>query len=198
MSELKTENNNGTNGMAITGFVLAFFLPLIGLILSIVGLSQLKKKNQSGKGLAIAGIVISSVMMLLFIPIMLLLVVASFTDIQQKARDTERQTDIKAIHGQVEAYYAQTGNYPSPDEMNSSSFRNVNLQGLMDEALIDPLGTSPQLTSKPEVNMYSYEVRPIGCNNTNKSKLCTSYVLTSTLEGEVDGSTTFVKESLNL
>lgn len=49
-----------TNGLAIAGFVLSFFIPLVGLILSIVGLVKVKVYH-SGKGLAIAGIVLSVV-----------------------------------------------------------------------------------------------------------------------------------------
>lgn len=52
-----------TNGLAIWGFILAIFLPLIGLILSIVAISQIKKRNEGGKGLAIAGIVIASILL---------------------------------------------------------------------------------------------------------------------------------------
>jgi hypothetical protein len=50
-----------SNGLAIAGFVLAFLGPLalIGLILSIVGLIKSKAAGGKGKGLAIAGIVIS-------------------------------------------------------------------------------------------------------------------------------------------
>lgn len=51
-----------TNSLAIWGFILAIFLPLIGLILSIVAVSQIKKKNERGKGLAIAGIVIGAIL----------------------------------------------------------------------------------------------------------------------------------------
>lgn len=49
-----------TNGMAVAGLVLAFFIPLVGLILSIIGLRN-SKDGRGGKGLAIAGIVISIV-----------------------------------------------------------------------------------------------------------------------------------------
>ena len=52
-----------TNGLAIAGFVLSLLgcTSLIGLILSIIGLSQINKDpNQEGKGLAIAGIVIGA------------------------------------------------------------------------------------------------------------------------------------------
>lgn len=51
-----------SNGMAITGFVLAFIFPVLGLLFSIIGLNRSKEMiNNKGRGLAIAGIVISSV-----------------------------------------------------------------------------------------------------------------------------------------
>lgn len=51
----------GSNGMAIAGFVCAFLVPLLGLIFSIIGLNKSKTLGGKGKGLAIAGIVISIV-----------------------------------------------------------------------------------------------------------------------------------------
>jgi len=50
-----------TSGMAIAGFVCAFFLPLLGLIFSIMGLNQANRSGGQirGQGLAVAGIVIS-------------------------------------------------------------------------------------------------------------------------------------------
>jgi len=54
-----------TNGMVIAGFVLAFIVPTLGLILSCVGLSQTKTRNEGGRNLAIAGIIISIVRMVL-------------------------------------------------------------------------------------------------------------------------------------
>jgi hypothetical protein len=56
-------------GMAIAGFVLSFFGPfsVLGLIFSLVALSGMKRTgNEEGKGLAIAGVVISSVVLSLF------------------------------------------------------------------------------------------------------------------------------------
>ncbi len=41
------------------------------------------------------------------------------------ARDTERQSDIKAIHGQVEAYHTQNGKYPTLSDINDSDWRVV-------------------------------------------------------------------------
>ncbi|MBE7088802.1 MAG: zinc-ribbon domain-containing protein [Clostridiales bacterium] len=50
------------NGLAIAGFVLSFFdwFCFLGLIFSIIALVVINKKDQRGKGLAIAGIVISA------------------------------------------------------------------------------------------------------------------------------------------
>ena len=47
-----------SNVFAVAGLILAFFSPLLGLIFSIIGLTKAREYN-SGKGLAIAGIVIS-------------------------------------------------------------------------------------------------------------------------------------------
>ena len=56
----QTVANSGqtqSNGMAIAGFVLSFFIPLLGLIFSILGLKRSKETN-TGKGLSTAGITI--------------------------------------------------------------------------------------------------------------------------------------------
>jgi len=47
-----------SNGSATAGFVLSFFIPLLGIIFSIIGLTKAKDSGK-GKGLAIAGIIIS-------------------------------------------------------------------------------------------------------------------------------------------
>ncbi len=55
-----------TNGMAITGFVCSFLCWPLGLIFSIIGMSQTSKDpSQGGRGLAIAGLVISIVSIVL-------------------------------------------------------------------------------------------------------------------------------------
>ena len=62
-----------SNGLAIAGFVVSLVsllllpaLGIVGLILSIIGLTKVKVIN-SGKGLSIAGIIISIVSILWFI-----------------------------------------------------------------------------------------------------------------------------------
>lgn len=60
--ETKVQLNNT---MAIVGFVMSFFQPTIGLIFSIIGMNQIKKTNEPGKGFALAGIIISAVELVL-------------------------------------------------------------------------------------------------------------------------------------
>ena len=62
------------NGMAIAGFVCSFFVSLVGLILSIIGLKQTKERNEKGHGLALAGVIISAASM----AIAVILVVVGF------------------------------------------------------------------------------------------------------------------------
>lgn len=50
-----------SNTMALVGFVMSFFNCTIGLILSIIGMNQIKKTGEPGKGFALAGIIISSI-----------------------------------------------------------------------------------------------------------------------------------------
>lgn len=55
-----TGGTGKTNGMAIAGFVLAFLCWPLGIVFSGIGMSQTSKDpSQGGRGLAVAGLVIS-------------------------------------------------------------------------------------------------------------------------------------------
>lgn len=58
---------NRKNDFAILGLVFSIFGGLPGLIFSIIGLNQIKKTGQEGKGMCIAGIIVSSVWFVLSI-----------------------------------------------------------------------------------------------------------------------------------
>jgi hypothetical protein len=49
----------GTNGLAVAGLILAFLVAPIGFILSLIAMIQTSRRRQKGRGLAIAGLVIS-------------------------------------------------------------------------------------------------------------------------------------------
>ncbi len=147
------------------------------------------KTNQ--KGFTIVELLI----VIVVIGILAALVITTFTGIQQKARDTERTTDIKALHGQVEAFYAQKGFYPSIADMNDSSWRSTNMKGLDQEALKDPKGSGYNLVATPTANAYAYAVtNSAGSSCEADDTTCAKYTLTSTNEGTPP---TFEKKSLN-
>ncbi|WP_161522191.1 DUF4190 domain-containing protein [Bifidobacterium aemilianum] len=60
---LLPQQNDHTNTLAIVSLVTSFFIAIVGLITGIISLVQIKKSREKGKGLAIAGVVISIVSM---------------------------------------------------------------------------------------------------------------------------------------
>lgn len=60
--------------MSIIGFIFSFFIAPVGLVLSIMGLIQIRKTNDKGTGLAITGIilgVIGTIIILLLLAVTL-------------------------------------------------------------------------------------------------------------------------------
>lgn len=87
----QTVANSGqtqSNGMAIAGFVLSFFIPLLGLIFSILGLKRSKETN-NGKGLSTAGIIISCITMV----ITLIIGIISFSAVSDTIDKAQQQTE---------------------------------------------------------------------------------------------------------
>ncbi|MGZ9932644.1 DUF4190 domain-containing protein [Streptomyces sp. NC-S4] len=79
-----------TNVLAIVAFVMALVcgIPLVPLILGIVALSQIKSRGEKGKGLAVAAIVIHSLVIVLWIVVVALGLTGSLGDDAPKKRDT--------------------------------------------------------------------------------------------------------------
>lgn len=63
-----------TNLFAILALVGAFVFPLAGLILGIIALKQVKETGEQGRGLALAGVIISAVYMVVAV----IIIIASF------------------------------------------------------------------------------------------------------------------------
>lgn len=69
-----------TNGLAVAGLILPIFMPqfsVLGLIFSIIGLIKAREMGGSGKGIAIAGIIVSAIIMVAFVSVILYLTVFS-------------------------------------------------------------------------------------------------------------------------
>ena len=135
--------------------------------------------------------IIELLIVIIVIGILATLVIVTYNGIQQKARDTKRKTDINAIQGQVEAYFAQNGKYPTLANVNDSTWRSTNMKGLDPAALKDPNGSAQALVATTTANSYVYAVTPASCDNSGTD--CTGYALTATLEG----GGTYAKQALN-
>lgn len=145
--------------------------------------------------------IVELLIVIVVIGILAALVITTFTGIQQKARNTERETDIKALQGQVEAYYAQNGKYPTLanlQDIAAGGWVKTNMKGLDVEAERDPKGAVGQtVAGAAGASQYGYVATPANCDNAAPATDCTGYTLTATYEGTVNGQTTFVKTALN-
>jgi len=138
--------------------------------------------------------IVELLIVIVVIGILAALVIITYSGIQQKARDTERKTDVNGVHGQVEAYYAQNGKYPTLANVNDATFRSDNMKGLDPAALEDPKGTAQELCAAASDTCYGYTLTPANCDNDPAGVGdCTAYTLTANLEG----GGTYVKQSLN-
>jgi type II secretion system protein G len=134
--------------------------------------------------------IIELLIVIVVIGILAALVIVTYNGIQQKARDTERKTDIKAVQGHLEAYWADNAKYPCmasvtatcTADVNDSTFRSNNFKGLDLSAFADPKNAgSQQLCSTTSADCYGYNVTPSGCDDASAGD-CTNYTLTATLE----------------
>lgn len=102
--------------------------------------------------------------------------------VQSKSQDSKRQTDIRSIQTQLEAYFAQYGYYPSLADMNSSAWLSAHMKSLDRTALQDPSGSSKTLAAKPAAGVYAYQ--PTAANGASceaDDQQCAAYTLTATL-----------------
>ena len=158
-------------------------------------------KNKS-KGFTIVELLI----VIVVIGILATLVIVTFTGIQQKARNSKRETDINAVDSHVEAFYAQYGFYPTladlQDQTANTGFVPTFMKGLDPAALQDPNqaagGTIGAVASSDQ---YSYVASGTNCVNTTATTItngspvdngCTSFVLTAQQEGNAGN---YVKKS---
>ncbi|PID30332.1 hypothetical protein CR973_02935 [Candidatus Saccharibacteria bacterium] len=147
--------------------------------------------------------IVELLIVIVVIGILATLVIVTFTGMQQKARNTQRQTDINAIQSHVEAFYAQNGFYPSIGDLTSSAVRSAQMKGLDPEALLDPKQSTGTISGTAvAANTYQYSYVASASSGTCVTDAqadadnpadtgCDTYVLTAHLEGGSD----YVKQS---
>jgi hypothetical protein len=87
-----------TNVMAILGLVFAFVFSPLGIVFSAIGLSQTKKRGEGGRGLAIAGLILS----ILFMVIGLLVFFVAFAAVKEAVETGQTQVGMPAAESPAE------------------------------------------------------------------------------------------------
>jgi len=147
--------------------------------------------------------IVELLIVIVVIGILALLVITTYSGIQQKARNSKRSADVKAIQTQLEAFFANNGYYPSRADMNAdtASWFTTNMKSLDKNAMADPKNPtrSNDLASAPAANVYSDEVfqsdGTTACESDDTT--CAVYTLTATYEGQVNGQSTAVAKNLD-
>lgn len=175
-----------TNSLAVAALILGilgfFMLPIIGsllgIVLGVLALGQIKQGKGTGRGMALTGLWLG-VASLVITTLLFLIVFAAVPSMQKKTRDVTRKTDMNAIASQIEAYYAQNGYYPA----QLSDMPNYSVPTI-----------PPAIGEKA----YGYEPTPAGCANTVKIATgginpvtCTGY----TIQVELEDGTKYTKSN---
>lgn len=158
------------------------------------------QRNVLRKGLEKGFTIVELLIVIVVIGILAALVLNSFSGVQSKARDTKRQTDMKAIATQLEVCYNDKcgGAYPTLVQLTDTTaggFIQTNMKGLDVNALKDSNGATIQANAPASTNQYQYSPTPAGCTGTTGATLCTSFTVQA--YQEKTPSTPYTKTSLN-
>ncbi len=101
-----------------------------------------------------------------------------FEGIQQRARDTERQTDVNSIATYIEVYFNDHAGYPSFAHLSNDVWNMANLSGIDSYALRAPNATSNSLqnVATPDATHYGYVTKNADGTVCNKD-LCDKFFI---------------------
>src|SRR3954463_16701062 len=104
-----------TSGLAIAGFVCSFFCGVLGLILSIMGRNECKRSGGAvgGAGLALAGIIISSISLVFgVLGVGAAVAIPAFMDYTKRSKKSESALQLNKLGKNAQRAYAETGSFP--------------------------------------------------------------------------------------
>lgn len=101
-----------TSGLAIAGFVLSFFIGILGLIFSVLGYNEVKRSNGAvkGQGLAIAGIVISIITTLIMV--LAAISIPAFLDYMHKSKSLEAKLNLNRLARSAKTVFIEKEAFP--------------------------------------------------------------------------------------
>lgn len=150
-------------------------------------------KKYSQKGFTIVELLI----VIVVIGILAALVLNTFSGVQRRARDTERQTDVNSIATQLEVYYNDNGGYPIlTGQVGDDTWAKANLRGIDLNSLRAPGATSNSVTATatPSSTQYGYQTFASDGTTACTTAPCAKFKLTWRKE---DDNSVQSKDSLN-
>lgn len=131
--------------------------------------------------------IVELLIVIVVIGILAAITIVSFNGVQQKARDTERKSDIGQFHKALELFYAENNYYPSVNDVLSTSFRTNTLN--IPTAIATPPGQTGVISYcwSSSFNSYCYVGLPAAggsfdCNVVGEK--CLGYTLSYRLESD--------------
>jgi prepilin-type N-terminal cleavage/methylation domain-containing protein len=153
-------------------------------------------KYKSQKGFTIVELLI----VIVVIGILAALVLNTFSGVQKRARDTQRQTDVNSISTQLEVYYNDNGGYPLAGTITTANLKGLDAGALQppNSAAVAVNGVTGAPGAKP-VNgggdeVYAYWPKEADGSTTCAAAPCEKFTLYYWKE---DGDTVQSKNSLN-
>ena len=144
-------SSDGENNIAIAGFILSFIIPIIGLILSIIGLKKSKETN-NGRGLSIAGIVISTIFTIISIIAIFLIFSSamSVTKTMTNAKDKIFQNTANEVEDWFTKQYEldKLSNYGSDTGITPDIAYTTFVNSLTNKKLPTTLSSAVNMTSE--------------------------------------------------
>lgn len=157
-----------TSGLAIAGFVCSFFCGVLGLILSILGRNECKRSGGTvgGEGLALAGIIISCVMLAL--GVLSAVAIPSFMSYVKKSKSTEAPIQLNKLGKYAQHAYLENNSFPkgsaplTPPEPCCGQ-PNHHCRAVPEMYAADPVWKALDFEiDQPTLFQYSYEASPDG------------------------------------
>lgn len=107
--------------------------------------------------------IVELLIVIVVIGILAAITIVAYNGLQQRARDSERTTEVRAVQKAIEMYYIDEGKYPSAGTDNAgynlSSIKSLLVPKYLNDLPTDPIAsTYYQYVRGPEVN-ESYAIR---------------------------------------
>lgn len=99
--------------------------------------------HQHRKGFTIVELLI----VIVVIGILAAISIVAYNGIQQRAREAERQSDIKAISTQLEMYFVDNGEYPLNSQMGNATWIRNNMPNIANDTIVAPNAPSGTVNS---------------------------------------------------